>query len=120
MTVDVASFVSENLHASVGQVISSVSQFARENKAITWTTCAGVAGYLVLKNPVVNRMKRDFADAYANEYLPGMDKMLHDFRKRVADDLDDYKKSNPNSGDRQLLEVGIGPGSSLEYYKDSE
>lgn len=65
-------------------------------------------------------MDKDFVTKYTTAYMRELDPMLHDFRNSVAAYVDDTREENPDSEEMQLLEIGIGPGSSLEYFRNSE
>ena len=119
MISNIATYVTEYWSASVSNGVPSFEGFDREKRVLIWLTCAGFAGYFVVKGPVMSYMRKEFSKAYANVYLTNMDKMLHEFRSTIQAYLDDHREHSPSGEQLQLLEVGIGPGSSLEYYKDS-
>lgn len=119
MISNIVNHVMDSWRASVSTGVPSFEGFDREKKVLIWITCAGFAGYLLVKGPLMSYMRTEFSKAYANVYLPGMDAMLHDFRSTIQAYLDDCKENGQSEEQLQLLEVGIGPGSSLEYYKDS-
>ncbi|XP_003740672.2 uncharacterized protein LOC100899743 [Galendromus occidentalis] len=94
-----------------------------ENRKMVLVPAAAIVGYLVLRDPAKNALHRFFAHFYSDWLLEDVNLVLQPFREFLGDQLASQKAQSPHSHDNEplsILEIGMGPGSSLDFYpKDS-
>jgi len=97
-----------------------IKQTIYENRKIILVPVVGVTLYYLLKKPVKDAWDRFFCDFYQKYLLNDVNAVLKQFRQKMGKELGELKtlvpSADPDNVGLTIVEIGMGPGSSLDYY----
>ncbi|XP_022706762.1 uncharacterized protein LOC111270679 [Varroa jacobsoni] len=82
---------------------------------------AGLMSYYVLRGYIKDRLDRHFFFLYTETYLEAIDHALLNFRESMKDLMikqNVRSRQGSEDGELRILEIGMGPGSSLDFFSE--